>query len=293
MGHRVIEFDLTRAEALREDLARAGFEFREIQHAIFGAFKPGVAVTLYRRGKLVLQGNALDAFVERFLPGEAGIGEDAPPGDREAVLGTDESGKGDYFGPLVVAAVLVPAGAAADLRAEGVADCKRLSDLTVLRLSDRIREQFPHAVASLPPLEYNRRYAEVRNLNRLLADLHARVILEVTASHRCDRVLTDQFGDASLVRRALGDAAGPLRLEQRPGAEAETAVAAASVLARAEFLRVLQELRIEAGIDLPKGASAEVERAAREIVTLLGRDALGRFAKLHFKTTGKIGTLFG
>jgi ribonuclease HIII len=294
MAHRVIQFDLRRADELRRELEAAGFELRDIQHAVFGAHKPGLAVTLYRRGKLVLQGNQIEAFLERFLPGESFPEEGgAASSDTETVLGTDESGKGDYFGPLIVAGVLVPPGEGPRLREQGAADSKRLADMTALRLSDWIRERYPHAVVSLPPEEYNRRYEETRNLNRLLAELHAQVIREVTSRHRCDRVITDQFGDESLVRLALGPHAAGMRLEQRPGAEAETAVAAGSILARAEFLRVLQELRVEAGIDLPKGASAEVERAARDLVSLLGRDALRRFAKLHFKTTQKIGTLFG
>ena len=120
----------------------------------------------------------------------------------------------------------------------------------------------------------------------------AQVILEVTSAHPCDRVLTDQFGDASLVRRALGEDLARIRLEQRPRAEEETAVAAGSIVARAEFLRVLQTLRGEAGVDLPKGASAEVEKAGRELIALSGRESLERYAKLHFKTTQKLGSLF-
>jgi ribonuclease HIII len=292
MGHRVIQFDLARAEELRERLERDGFRMREIQHALFGATKPGISVTLYRRGKLVVQGNGIEMFLEQYFPEEAAAGGGA--GDAaESVLGTDESGKGDYFGPLVVAGVLVPAERRNELRARGVADCKNLSDLTVLRLSDWICETLPCARVALGPEEYNRRYEEVRNLNRILASLHAKVILEISSKHPCDRVLTDQFGDESLVRNALGESVTGMHLEQRPAAESETAVAAASIVARAEFLRQLQELQSIADTELPKGASLEVERVARDLVALRGKSILRRVAKLHFKTTQKLGSLFG
>jgi ribonuclease HIII len=125
----------------------------------------------------------------------------------------------------------------------------------------------------------------VRNLNPMLADLHARVIRELAAPGT--RVVVDQFAAAGVLERALRGL--DVRLEQRPRAEStEIAVAAASVLAREEFLRALAQLSEVWGLDLAKGAGTPTDRAARRFVALHGADKLGHVAKLHFRTTQKV-----
>ncbi|HET6204056.1 MAG TPA: ribonuclease HIII [Planctomycetota bacterium] len=284
------KFDPARARDLADRLAAEGFAPRTVPHALVAATRPDLVVTLYGTGKIVVQGAAARAFGAR-LAGAVPLPETGAALGPE-VIGTDESGKGDYFGPLVAAAVYASPRQREEMARGEVDDSKKLSDETVARLAGAIGRTLPNAVVALLPEEYNRRYEEAGNVNRLLASLHAEAILRVARRVRCRRVLTDAFGDASLVRGALGAAASRFDLHQRPRAEEDPAVAAASILARDAFVRGLARLSEEFAIDLPKGAGGEVDAAARRFVAIHGPDALRRVAKVHFKTTGKISRLF-
>ena len=291
---RTIVVKLTRAEgkSLLGRLEGGGFEFRSVPHAAFSAKGEGVVATLYNSGKLVVQGGDPDAFLARYGQAPA-----ASPAERKTagapseslptrpIIGSDESGKGDYFGPLVVAALRLEPEQAEELTGSGVADSKKLTDATCLRLGAALRGRYPCSVQRMDPPEYNRERERFGNLNPLLAELHARAI-RALARPGID-VLVDQFGDRKLVERALGDL--DVRLSQRPRAEENIAVAAASVIAREEFLRALAELSDEHAIDLCKGAGAPADAAGRRFLALHGRERLGAVAKLHFKNTRKIG----
>jgi ribonuclease HIII len=286
---------LTREQgaALERRLAGERFAFRPVPHAVFSAKGAGLVATLYESGKLVIQGESPEAFAAQFLGSVAlptpvaGRGDKPsprPPEDVETWVGSDESGKGDYFGPLVVAGVRLEPGDATALLGGPVKDCKLLSDAACLRLGPALRERFAHAVARLDPPEYNARHAALRNLNPLLAELHAQVIRELARPGM--RVVVDQFAKESVLERALGGL--DIRLEQRPRAEELAAVAAASIIARQEFLVRLRELSQEFAVELAKGAGPPTDRAAKQFVLLHGVERLGAVAKLHFKNTQKI-----
>lgn len=200
-------------------------------------------------------------------------------------IGIDESGKGDYFGPLVIAAVYVDAATEAELALMQVRDSKKISDGRILEMAPDIRLVCPHSVVAIGPQRYNELYAKIRNLNRLLAWGHARALENLLDQVPCTRAISDQFGDERLILNALQAKGRAIVLEQRPKAESDLAVAAASILARAEFLLRLKRLSNEVGTTLPKGASPAVELAARMVVKKHGRERLGSVAKLHFKTT--------
>src|SRR2546429_9561085 len=181
-------------------------------------------------------------------------------------IGTDESGKGDYFGPLVVAGVYVPDGGREVLAALGVRDSKTLSDGQVERLSRAVREAYPTAVGALGPERYNGLYAKVGNLNRLLAGAHARVIENrLERIPECREAISDQFGDARVLERALLERGRRISLTQRPRAESDPVVAAASIVARAEFLRRLAALARRFATPLPTGARPPVLAARRAL----------------------------
>ena len=209
-------------------------------------------------------------------------------GDAQGHIGTDESGKGDYFGPLVAAGVYVQDGQEAVLREYGIRDSKRISDNRVRELAEIITRGYPHSIVAIGPEKYNDLYAKLRNLNRLLAWAHSRVIENILQEVPCTQVITDQFGDKLFVQNALMKRGSSVELIQKPRAEEDIAVAAASILARNEFLRRLYFLSKEAGVELPKGASPMVEEAAVALVRRYGSQVLSKFAKTHFKTTGRI-----
>jgi ribonuclease HIII len=243
--------------------------------------------TLYVSGKLVVQGPDPRAFAERHLDPELlpRLAAEPEPGFGDATLvGSDESGKGDFLGPLVVAAVRLTPEESRALQDGSVRDSKRVADDSASRLAAALRARFPVSVRRLDPPQYNRAYQEHGNLNALLADLHAEVLGELAVQDAV--AVVDQFGPAALMERALDGS--QLRLVQRPRAESVPAVAAASLVARAEFLAGLEELGQAFAVDLAKGAGEPADRAARAFVALHGPDQLGEVAKLHFKNAERV-----
>jgi ribonuclease HIII len=204
-------------------------------------------------------------------------------------IGSDESGKGDFFGPLVIAAFFLPEGQEDALRELGVKDSKRTSDARCREIAETLKRGYPyHSIVSIGPEKYNELWTKLRNLNRLLAWGHARAIENILERVPAGKAVTDKFGDEKFVRNALLKKGREIELVQMPRAEEDAAVAAASILARAEFLARLHWLSKDVGIELPKGASDQVEAAAVRLVREKGPDALGKVAKIHFKTTVRV-----
>lgn len=204
----------------------------------------------------------------------------------EGHIGVDESGKGDYFGPLVIAACYVGPEHLAEL--DGVKDSKKLTDPMSIRLAAVIKQFCPHSVIAIGPAKYNELYAKFRNLNKLLAWGHARAIENVLEVAPCDLVISDQFADPAGLKRQLFEKGRMIELRSMVRAEADIAVAAASILARAEFLHRLKRLGDDIGVQLPKGASAMVVEAGRKVFRQQGQEGLEKVAKLHFKTTEQV-----
>lgn len=210
------------------------------------------------------------------------------------IIGTDESGKGDYFGPLVSAGVYVDEHSAKLLELEGVRDSKKLSDKKNEELADSIIKicNDRYSIIEISPEKYNDLYdqfiREKKNLNTLLAWGHAKAIEELLVKVECDNAIADQFADEKFILSKLQEKGKKLNLIQRHKAEENIAVAAASILARARFLQKLSKLSSEYRVDLPKGASANVINNAKAFVATYGEKSLRKVAKLHFKTTKQV-----
>lgn len=203
-------------------------------------------------------------------------------------IGTDESGKGDYFGPLAIGGVHVDSKTRSVLENLKVRDSKKISDNVIKDLDFQIRSTCIYSVVVIGPEKYNLLYNKMKNLNKLLAWGHARVIENILLRVDCRRAISDQFGSESFIKNALMKLGKQIELKQTPRAEADLGVAAGSILARAEFLRRMDRLSEECGFELPKGASEQANSAARKILEHMGKDALNRFVKLHFKNTSKV-----
>jgi ribonuclease HIII len=288
------------AAELKTFLEQAGFRFREVPHAAFAADKDKVGVVFYHSGKLVVQGRETREFVEFVL--EPRILKEARLGYETVLnaelllprLGVDESGKGDFFGPLCVAGVYVNAAVVKAWQDAGIRDSKHISsDRKIAELAERIRNT-PGCVTAVVPIgneAYNRLHAKLGSVNAILAWGHARVIENLLGQrHRMDpppvRAISDQFARSkATVERAMMTLGRRLELVQRHKAEEDPAVAAASILARHEFVTRLAALSRDCGIELPKGASSAVIEAGRQFVARHGVARLGSVAKLHFKTT--------
>lgn len=203
-------------------------------------------------------------------------------------IGTDESGKGDYFGPLVVAGVFVPEKQQNVLIELGIRDSKKISDNRIRELATLLKKGYKHSLVAIGPERYNELYTKLRNLNKILAWAHSRAIENILEEVNCSVAVTDQFGDKSFVLNALMKKGKEIELIQRPKAEEDLAVAAASILARAEFLRRLYFLSQDVGMDLPKGSSSLVDEAGLRLVKLHKVEILDKVAKKHFKITRRI-----
>jgi len=210
------------------------------------------------------------------------------------IIGTDESGKGDYFGPLVSAGVYVDEQTAKDLMACGVKDSKELSDSKNSELAHKVAKicKGRFAVIEVSPEKYNDLYEqfkkEKKNLNTLLAWGHAKAIEEILSKVDCKVAIADQFADENFIQSKLQEKGKRIRLIQMHKAEQHIAVAAASILSRARFLEKLSKLSNEYKIDLPKGASRTVIENAKKFVDMYGKELLRKVAKLHFKTTTEV-----
>ena len=203
-------------------------------------------------------------------------------------IGTDEAGKGDYFGYLVAAAVFVDAAAEKKLAAFKVKDSKMLSDMAVMKTATYVKKICKYEIVKISPEKYNALQKKFKNLNKILAWAHARAIENLLErGAKPEMIITDKFGDEKFMKNAMMQNGKKIRLVQKVRAESDPAVAAASVLARAEFLKTLRQLSLTVGYKLPKGAT-HVEEAAKEMVKKYGSEVLEGIAKLHFRTTKKV-----
>ncbi|MCA9562283.1 MAG: ribonuclease HIII, partial [Myxococcales bacterium] len=254
---------------------------------------------LYESGKLVVQGKEAQTYVQLLSPAELTGDDNASRFDAavqklgqptpSAWLGSDESGKGDYFGPLVVCAARVERKQMRLLEELGAADCKTLSDKQILELAPGLKAATAFSTVVLMPRRYNELYAKIGNLNKLLAWAHARAHEDVLEKGlEAQTIIVDQFGPETRVASALMDRARGLKLIQRPKAEDDPAVAVASIIARNEFLYRIRQLGKEFGIALPKGAGGPIMTAGHQFVAKYGADALGQVAKVHFKITDRL-----
>lgn len=203
-------------------------------------------------------------------------------------IGTDESGKGDFFGPLVIAGVMVDEKAAKVFIEAGIKDSKKVTDKKILTLEPLIKQNSVYSVVPISNPKYNELYANIKNLNKLLAWGHARVIENVLEKQTCEYALSDKFGDESLIKSALMKKGRSIRLDQMVRAESDVAVAAASILARATFVHKIQEMQDKYGIVFPKGCAPQVKVAAKEFIEKYGKNRLSEVCKTHFKTYNEV-----
>ena len=287
------------AAALQAYLQAHDFQPRQVPYARFAGEKDKLNVVFYESGKLVVQGKGTQEFVEFVLEPEilkqARLGYEAElnPDLLLPRIGVDESGKGDFFGPLCVAGVYINESVVKAWKDAGIRDSKNISsDKRISDLAKLIR-QTPGCITTTVPIgneAYNRLHAKMKSVNAVLAWGHARVIENLMGQkHRMNpppvRAISDQFASSkSVVEKAMMSLGRQIELVQKHRAEEDLAVAAASILARDEFVRRLADLAKSYAMELPKGASSAVDAAAKDFVAKHGADALAKAAKMHFRT---------
>lgn len=290
-----IKLDEAQMEQVRAWCDKRLWAFYEVDYARFAFKGDGVNLVGYDSGKLVVQGKKTEDWVTYVLEAEITqnplLGYDTVlhPEWYEAHAGLDESGKGDLFGPLVSACVIADGAMVEAWQKAGIQDSKKItSDAAILRLDKVICDTKGVVVKrmSLRMAKYNELYGKFRNnLNLLLAWQHARCLEAALAERSVPWGLLDQFSKQPLVQRTFDKKKYPdFDLQMRPRAEEDPVVAAASICARAEYVRAMKKLSDQAGVTLKKGASAQVRTQAKELVAKFGAAGLGDYAKLHFRT---------
>ena len=296
-------------------MVNGNFRRREVPYSLYSIEGDHFNATLYEKQKhgkrkLCIQGSKAEDFVlfqlEPLVLGAATLGyeKELSPELFAPHAGSDESGKGDYFGPLVVCCACTDETLSDEMAKLGVRDCKQMSDKAVLTAGAKLRALLGptgFAVVKLGPAAYNRLYAKIKNINRMLAWAHGTAIEELlTKRQSCGRVVVDQFAPTEdTIRRALKERGRKAVVEQRHKAESDIAVAAASVIAREIFLRSIADMTAELfGPPPPDGSPApkvpagssdpRVRELAEEMVRRNGATWLMNHCKAHFQTTDKV-----
>ena len=294
------KLDDTQMEKLRAICEARHFQPFEVAYTRF-AFKSDPArvnICAYTSGKVVIAGKGTEEFVtmtlEPEVTGAAKLGYDEVlhPDWFESHAGLDESGKGDFFGPVIAATVIADRPAIEAWIKAGVKDSKAIAESQIIKLDKLIRETKGVVVrtrfAGMP--RYNEIMRRPRaNLNSLLAWMHAGALEEALTVKRVPWGLLDQFTEKTLVQDELGKkGVKDFELRMRTKAEEDPVVAAASIVARAEFVRQMHALSKKFGAKLQKGAGPLVKQQANEIIAKFGAPALVEFAKLHFRTAYEV-----
>jgi ribonuclease HIII len=294
----------TRLDALKAFIREQGWNWgpgAALQHGeqiVVSAAGVTAVVNFWpKRGKMVVQGadSLLKAALEDWIASGTAV-PDTAPSFQGPHIGMDESGKGDWFGPLVVAAVYLEDAQAAALRRQGVQDSKNLSDESIQRLAGQIERLIPADQRHVQAVEletYNRLYEQYGNINQLLAEIYGQVARQAYLATQAETIVCDQFSQkeerlaSAFARHEL-----PEPIQRHRAETLSTAVAAASILASATFTDELAQMGQEAGLgmSLPKGASdiEALEGAAQHIIVTQGPEALVQYAKLHFKPIRKL-----
>lgn len=263
-------------EKLKQILKSCDAKFRNINNAIFQAVVDGCTITLYRNYKLLLQGKQVEMYKKMLLD------EDIiklPEFKYNHWLGVDESGKGDYFGPLVVCGAVVDIETAKKLFYMGVKDSKALSDKQVISLSHKIKNMIKFDLILIKPEKYNELYEKIQNLNKLLAWAHIRIFKNIISKYKIDAAIFDKFDKNSPIKSSLSDK--NITIIEKEKGESDIGVATASIIARETYLNSLNRLSKIYNIKLPKG-SGKIAKDTNQYIEKNNPELLKKIAKIHF-----------
>ncbi len=288
----------TQQAALILLLEQGNYRPATVPYATIAADAEHCRIVLYQSGKCVVQGKGAQEFLtfvlepQVLLSAKVGYEEVVNPEAFAPHIGVDESGKGDFFGPLVIASAYSDKTLVKPMQEIGVRDSKTISsDARALDIAKALRQLLGNrfSIVAIGPRKYNELYTRIRNVNSILSWGHARAIenlLEKIPS--CTRAVSDQFGSKEQVKRALMQKGRKIELVQMHKAESDIAVAAASILAREAFLVGLRKLGEQYEVKFPKGASDLVQQAAVNAIVKHSPTILLETAKCHFKTTDTV-----
>lgn len=304
--NKVITLDHQQLDLLRKYLSESSTTTKEIPSGTIYKIA-STNISIYNSGKVLIQGKDTENWFERinsYLSLDLSLSSENSQVETSKQsqdidltqyskiyprIGTDESGKGDFFGPLVTASFEVKSSKTEKLLLElGVSDSKKKSDSKIQELAPLIKQIGAYRVVKISPGKYNNLYSKMKNINKILGWSHARAIEDILMNSHSNLAIADQFGDEKIINTSLLNLGKNITLVQTPRGERDIAVAAASILARDAFIRSIRDLEKKYHSQFPLGAGESVIRAGKLFVTNYGMDELQVVSKMHFKTTLQI-----
>ncbi|GBD62001.1 ribonuclease HIII [Tetragenococcus halophilus subsp. halophilus] len=295
MGTTVVKLNKEKLKEAKQ-YYKAYISSRKIPYAAFFAKKDGITITAYNSGKVMFQGDneKQEALLWESMPTESTKKTATLPAGfaRKSIMGSDEVGNGSYFGPLIVCAAYIDKSHLDALKKLGVKDSKMLDDKQILKLAPKLESSIPFQKLVVTPKKYNQIQPQYNAVGMKVA-LHNQCIhllLEKISPQKPEAILIDQFVQETTYRKYLKNEKN--RVTQNlyfitKGEQYHLAVAAASIICRAEFLNSLKQQSQEVGIELPSGAGSQSDKQAAKIIKKGGIELLANYAKLHFKNTEK------
>jgi len=283
-------------------------ELSSPQYTYFSFKNKDWKFTFYKSGKILVQGKTPEYIMNKYF--NSSCESSAPPGADiikpmtiagESAFsacaaelpgelapyphtGSDESGKGDFFGPLCIAGCYLTEEAAKELKAMGVTDSKKLDDKKILKLEEEIRKMANISYIVIRNQRYNELYAKYKNLNRLLAMGHTTVLEDLINKTNTKNAVIDKFANEKVIISSLKEKGKKINIIQMTKAECDTAVAAASIVARAAYVKKMDEMNVKYNFEFPKGAGDNVLIAGKKFVQKFGKNELINVSKIHFRT---------
>ncbi|MFT4415101.1 ribonuclease HIII [Fredinandcohnia humi] len=277
------------------------------QGGVFVAKLPACTVTAYKSGKVLFQGGNASQEAQKWgesIPSQVSSSKTAPNTVKQpshlpknigsmSIIGSDEVGTGDYFGPMTVVAAYASRENLALLKELGVKDSKDLNDRQICEIAESIIHVIPYSLLVLHNEKYNELQEKGMTQGKMKALLHNQAIghvLKKIAPASPDGILIDQFAEPAVYFRHVAGQKEIIRDNVFFSTKAEgvhLSVAAASIIARYSFIKEFDKLSRKVGIELKKGAGSQVDKAAAELIKKHGLEALRQYTKLHFANTQK------
>lgn len=288
------------------------FKDKTPPYAVFQAQEmDGTVITLYESGKIMFQGVSADIDANLWIDMEKHLNnrvidittgkdkkdkkdnkkDDVKPFTNKPSIGSDEVGTGDYFGPIVVTASFVSKENQQFLINLGVRDSKKITDEKIIDIAPKIIEKIPHSTLIFDNESYNKYHTDDINMNKIKAILHNKVLLNlIKKEYPYEEIIIDQFVNPKKYYEYIKEAKEVVKnITFFTKAEDKfLCVAASSIISRYVFLKKMDEISKEIGLELPKGAGTQVDETAQKIVEKFGFDKLNSIAKLNFKNTEKL-----